>query len=427
MAIKQLPENCSLLYSDLLQKMQAFDLVSMASGAFISKMVGNSTHWYYQTKQVEGNRKQLWLGKESPELLTRIAGAREAKASASDAMAERKRLVGMLSAGGATMEKGRPGKIIERMADAGVFRGGGVLVGSFAFGCYGNMLGVAFDSALRRTQDMDFSMNREIDVGVARNLHDDLREAEPTFSIPQQINPALKPFEIVAADGFKVELLTACQSPSERAPILIERLGVHAMPLVYMDYLLEHSQPAVVLYGAGVLVAVPDPARYALHKLAVSQLRPSGVKTKADKDIQQAGAILEVLLTDNPGLVMLAADAINARSDLMANEVLNGAKRLAGELRDSVTSWVQKKEWDTSLGTVKATAPLRNWVVQMTQADKLACKLHPTDIRQQNAARRTEALRLGVPANEYEQLRHEQLLLPGQSRSSGGKGKSTRS
>ncbi len=351
--IKRLSDNCSTLYADLLQKTTDSSLSALFGGSFVSKTSGNSTHWYYQTKQVLGNRKQVWVGRESPELLQKIAAAREAKHAAIDILSERKRLVGMLSVGGATLERGRSAKIIQSMSDAGLFRAGGTLVGSFAFSCYGNMLGVVFNSALLRTEDMDFSVEREIEIGIARNLQEDLVAVDSTLTVPKQINPSVKPFEMMASDGFKVEFLTTQQSAADKVPVLIDRFAIYAMPLPYMDYLLEQNQATVVLYGAGIPVMVPDPARFALHKLAVSQLRPIGSKTKSDKDIQQAGALLDVLLQDNPGLVMLAAESINVRPDMLVNDVLKGAARLPPELRDAITGWLPDKEWDSSLGAPK--------------------------------------------------------------------------
>jgi hypothetical protein len=55
----------------------------------------------------------------------------------------------------------------------------------------------------------------------------------------------------------------------------IERFGVNAQPLELLDYLIKGSVEVAVLFGAGILVNVPSPAKFAVHKLAVSQLRQS--------------------------------------------------------------------------------------------------------------------------------------------------------
>lgn len=348
--VKRLPDNCSTLYSDLLQKVMDSRIIANPGGSFVPKSVKGVTYWYFQTQQVSGHRKQLFIGKETPEVLARIEAAKTAKADSVNIMSERKRLVAMLSAGGATMEKGRPAKIIDSMAGAGLFDHGGVLVGSFAFACYGNMLGASFSSSLSRTEDMDFSVERDIQIGVSRNIGDDLRRVEPSLQSPKQLLPSSMPFEMIASDGFKIEFLTVKKSHADKLPVLIEPLAIYAQPLEYMDYLIENSQPTVILYGAGIPVRVPDPARFSLHKLAISQLRPSAAKAKADKDLRQAEAILEVLLEDNPGLIMLAADEINNREDILANFVRGGAALLPKDIKGEIEGMVNRKIWDTSVG-----------------------------------------------------------------------------
>lgn len=348
--MKRLSETCATLYADLKDRACGDTGRLPPGGAFTKKTVNGGIYWYYQTPQVDGQRRQISLGRESDELLAKIDQWRTAQSDSAGLSDARKRLVAMLGVGGAHLEPGRPAKLLSRMSQAGLFDAGGVLVGSFAFACYGNMLGVSFGSALMRTSDMDFSLERELDIGLQRSIPDDLRLAEPALKWPPQLLPSAPPFNLIAPDGFKVEFLTAQHAATERTPVLIERFSVHAMPLPYMDYLLNQTQDAVVLNGAGIPVKVPDPARFALHKLAVSQLRPVGEKTKSDKDIRQAEQLLEVLLADNPGSAMLAADAANEREDLLGNLILKGASRLPPEMRESLRGWVLEKVWDAELG-----------------------------------------------------------------------------
>jgi len=245
------------------------------------------------------------------------------------------------------------------MSEVGLFAAGGVLVGSFAFSCYGNMLGVSMSNKLMRTEDMDFSVERTLEIGFHRAILEDLTGVDSTFRRPADINPSAPPFDVISSDGFKVEFLTTKESAADKGSVYIDRFSLHALPLDYMDYLLDQAQPAVVASGAGVLVQVPDPARYALHKLAISQLRPAANQTKAIKDVEQAGAILDVLLEDNPGLVMLAADALKTRSDLMANLVTKGVKRLPLETQSLFSDLIHLPvvEWDTQTGQVRDGEP----------------------------------------------------------------------
>ena len=71
-------------------------------------------------------------------------------------------------------------------------------------------------------------------------------------------------------------------------------LRAGALPLQFLEYLVEEAVPAAVLHGSGVRVTVPQPARYAVHKLIVAQLR--GHETaKRGKDLAQASAIMTAL------------------------------------------------------------------------------------------------------------------------------------
>lgn len=82
----------------------------------------------------------------------------------------------------------------------------------------------------------------------------------------------------------KVEFLTPMRGPTEDAPADLPALGTGAQPLRFLDYLIYHEQPAAILYGSGALVNVPDPARYAWHKLIISQRRMVN-REKVRKDI----------------------------------------------------------------------------------------------------------------------------------------------
>ena len=95
-----------------------------------------------------------------------------------------------------------------------------------------------------------------------------------------------------------------------------------------MDYLLDNSQPAAVPISDGLLVRAPDPARFALHKLAVSQRRQAAFAAKSRKDIAQAAAVLEVLNDLRPGDVIAAGEAARLQGERFVNQILVAAKRL---------------------------------------------------------------------------------------------------
>ncbi len=80
------------------------------------------------------------------------------------------------------------------------------------------------------------------------------------------------------------------------------------------------------------MVKVPDPARFALHKLIVSMDRSIAMQTKAAKDRQQAGEMIEVLIQDRPGDIELAIESMNRRSKGWRKKLRDGLERLSDPL-----------------------------------------------------------------------------------------------
>ena len=82
--------------------------------------------------------------------------------------------------------------------------------------------------------------------------------------------------------------------------VWLEAIGVWAQGLHYLNYLLADPIPAVGLYRQGVLVRIPRPERYAIHKLIVAQQRTGPGLAKRRKDLGQARALILSLAEDRP-------------------------------------------------------------------------------------------------------------------------------
>ena len=80
----------------------------------------------------------------------------------------------------------------------------------------------------------------------------------------------------------------------------LKPLGVFAQGLPFLNFLIAEPIPAVALYRSGILVQIPRPERYAIHKLIVAQRRSGPVRAKAVKDLAQAHALISVLVEDRP-------------------------------------------------------------------------------------------------------------------------------
>lgn len=323
-----LSQTTQTAYATLQQKVLDSRYTTLNHLNFVSKRVKEKLYWYCQYTDISGSRKQRYIGADSETTQKVISSARASMQEQDTMMRERKRLVAIVIAGGGHAEKGMPARIMEKLSDAGVFDAGGMLIGSYAFSTYGNMLGVTLQDSMMRTEDMDMAYERSLEIGFVRDIREDITQADSTLTEPKQINPWVPPYEMIAPNGFKLEFLTSRTSPPEKSPIEIPRFGINAMPLEFLDFLMKEPVKTVVLYGSGILVNVPNPARYAVHKLAVSQMRLPNNVSKVTKDLQQASTLLSILLSDNPGSLLLACDDLNTRGDMLPELVKRGLKYL---------------------------------------------------------------------------------------------------
>lgn len=85
-----------------------------------------------------------------------------------------------------------------------------------------------------------------------------------------------------------------------------------------------------VVNGGGVLVNVPNPARFALHKLIVAGERDSTMHTKREKDLRQAAQLLALLVQERPGDIRIAWDAIKGRGQGWQRRIASGLTALGG-------------------------------------------------------------------------------------------------
>ena len=80
----------------------------------------------------------------------------------------------------------------------------------------------------------------------------------------------------------------------------MDGLDAGAAPLQYLDWLIADPAPTVALWGSGVLVNIPQPARFAVHKLILAQKRDSAGRLKRQKDLAQAEALIDALQSNDP-------------------------------------------------------------------------------------------------------------------------------
>lgn len=307
-------------YAELVERLVR-DVSDGAPGTIVRKRISGRTYVYVQHRGPLASR-QTYLGPDSDALREQIATFERAWRDARAHAEGREELVAALRGGHAAAPTAAEAKILGALAHAGLFRAGAVIVGTHAFACLGNALGVRWDGLSMRTGDIDLAHDATVSVALAGEVPSaDLERLirEPVSGVALWPIPgfdhrsASTSFRVHGTD-LRVDLVTPLRGRA-RGPVRIGALGASAMPLRFLDYLIEETVPAAVVGGAGVLVSVPAPARFAVHKLVVADERRSHEAAKSAKDLAQARAMIDVLLEDRPAELRSAWRSLVARGD----------------------------------------------------------------------------------------------------------------
>lgn len=286
-------------YAELLDRVstKAFASAFPEDGSFTPKVQNGRRYWYFQHGTAAG-RAQKYVGPETPELLARIRTHSAGRASERD---QRSLVATLVRSGNLPRPLPPVGDAISALAEAGIFRLRGVLVGTIAYQTYSAMLGVRLPSALVQTNDIDLAQFAEISAAVGDTvppLIEILRTVDPSFGAVPNTTPG-RVVAYAAASGLRIDFLTPNRGRDTEEPRALPAFGTDAQPLRFLDFLIRDPEPAVLLHGAGVLVSVPSPQRFALHKLIVARRRRIG-DPKRNKDVLQAQSLLDILAERRP-------------------------------------------------------------------------------------------------------------------------------
>jgi hypothetical protein len=314
LGVIQLPLAAQTAYAQLLETLQSHDMqrsVSDAPGSFNRKEISGKPYWYYQYRDLDGKVCQVYLGPETVALNALIARRGNPAQAVDDAqikaLAQAAETLGCMTVSNPHLV------IIRRLADAGFFRAGGILVGTHAFLTAGNMLGVRWaDSS--RTQDLDFAhAGKSMQVALHSDAKLDLGDVIDSLGmgfVPASSLQGVRGGRWVhpKEPGFVLDFLTPMDR-SEQELVHVKAFNAEFQALRFMEFSLEDIQSAAVFTRTQAsLVNVPNPARMAVHKLIVSGLRPAAQRTKANKDIAQAAALFAWYQDNAPEALQLALD-----------------------------------------------------------------------------------------------------------------------
>ena len=274
---------------------------------------GGRVYWY-DSYRVGSEVRKRYIGEDSPDLRDRIARHRETRAPAEARRRDRARLVRLLRAEGFLGLDPTTGSLMAALAGAGVFRLGGTVVGTHAFRLYEGELNLRLGfEQTAQTDDLDIASFERLSLAL-----------EDTTAPPVQ--QVLAEFDFAAMPSMEqgrtwrwrqtsgtalVEFLTPAFGDEGLRDL--PALGVQAQALRHLNYLIAGPIPAAIPYRSGVLVQVPRPERFAIHKLIVAERRRDSDRMKAAKDRAQAGFLIAALAEDRPDDLAEALEDARAR------------------------------------------------------------------------------------------------------------------
>ncbi|MGL4242402.1 MAG: GSU2403 family nucleotidyltransferase fold protein, partial [Beijerinckiaceae bacterium] len=192
---------------------------------------------------------------------------------------------------------------------------GMVLVGTAAYQTYAPVVGFMLGGAALSTQDADLAAASLAVQSDADGVHllDILKRADPSFIAAPMLDRKALPKRFRSSSGFDVDVITRYRTrKDDENGVPVPGLGCSAQPLRYLEFLIEEPIDVVALYNAGVTVRVPQPARYAVHKLIVAQERQPG-NVKRRKDLMQAESLMAALRESNPSALDDALEDARSR------------------------------------------------------------------------------------------------------------------
>ncbi|WP_366658565.1 GSU2403 family nucleotidyltransferase fold protein [Fodinicurvata sp. EGI_FJ10296] len=287
-------------YTDLVRLLKD-DAVSGVKGKPLLKQRGNRAYWY-AARRVGSEMCFSYIGEDGNETRARIDRIEALRATAKERQAERSRLVRLLRAEGLTPTDRATGSILSAMANAGTFRLGSTLVGTNAFRLYEGELGIRLPlGGMANTGDIDIAQFEKLSIALEDKVDPSLAETFSTLKFDPL--PGLDQRGtwrwVQGGSGQLVEFLTPAFG--EETIRDLPAPGVSAQAFNYLNYLIAEPIHAAAIYRSGVLVQIPRPERFAIHKLIIADRRRDGEGSlKASKDREQAAFLIKAMAKERP-------------------------------------------------------------------------------------------------------------------------------
>jgi hypothetical protein len=318
-------------YAEVLEQARTLELEALSglTGAFHRRTIKGHEYIYFGYRDpIDGKQRRVYVGPADARIEALIAHFNSIKAPKK--LAPNAQAALALGCSGTLPKHYR---IVRQLAAYGFFKAGGVLIGTHAFVAMSNMLGVRWTSG-DKTLDVDFAhAGRNVSLAlpsdVELSVHDALTSLEMgLLPIRELSGKAGAQYRNPRDPELRLDFLTSETRDGE--PVVIDHLGLALEPLKFMEFSLEGTTQGALLSREGAcIVNLPDPARYAVHKLIVFGERDAATRAKALKDIEQAAALAEWHLINGQATAFNAAwnDALS-RGKGWKSRVAQGRKAL---------------------------------------------------------------------------------------------------
>jgi hypothetical protein len=291
--MRKLNHTIRTAFMDLVQKVET----APRAGSVYSRE-RDGIQYLYAKVRVGAERIDRFVGRaDDPEAEARASAYRLGTELATD----RRRSVTLLKGAGLAGPDQILGATIDTIAEAGLFDKGATIVGTAAYLMSEALVGHILPAPTLMTEDLDVATaDLTLSAEPPEAFLPILRRADPTFEAIYQLDARKPPSRFKTNSGFIVDLLTPTRRRSDENPMPLNKLAAGAAPLQYLSWLIADPVPTVGLWGPGLPVRVPQPARYAIHKLILAQKRNIGTRGKRHKDLAQAAALMKALEREDP-------------------------------------------------------------------------------------------------------------------------------
>ena len=318
--MKKLTPTLQTLFAELVQQVG-----SANRGGTVYRREREQISYYYAKIPVGVDRIDAFVGKVGdPDAERQVESLRREMELAKG----RRKLVSLLKQAGLAAPYKTIGATLDALAFAGLFDAGAVLVGTGAYMVSGPLVGHFLPEPTLMTGDLDLATtDLALTADPPETLEAILKRGDPTFRSVMQLDPRKPPSRFGTSDGFFVDLITPIRRQDDSNPLPMKALNAGAAPLQHIDWLISEPVRTVALWGAGVPISDPQPAKFAVHKLILAQKRADGMRLKRQKDLAQADALIAALQANDP----------YALQDTIADASAKGARGWARPIERSLS------------------------------------------------------------------------------------------